>query len=173
MKKHLFIFIAVFMLIPNTVLSQTDAQRAEDEKQIRQVVENVFAAWKAGDGIKYADNFTDDVDYTVWNGMQLKGREANIKGHQQIFDTFYKGTEVRSEITKMRFLTEDVAVVHLKGRLYKDDEIYPNVPPVVPLMILKKENGIWRIAVFQNTPVIKQGELIVGRTNDSREEKQK
>lgn len=166
----ILLITTILFLIPAYSYAQTETSYAEDEKQIQQIVENIYTAWAEGDGVKYADNFTDDVDYTVWNGIQFKGRESNIKNHQMIFDTFYKGTEVKFEITKLRFLTEDVAVVHFKGRLYKDGKLYENTPPVVPVAILKKQNGKWRIAVFQNTPVIQRGELVVGRGGESKGE---
>ncbi len=166
MKKQVLIFIAIIIMIPNIVKAQTDAKYAEDEKAIRQVVQNISDAWAAGDGVKYADNFTDDVDYTVWNGYRINGREENIKGHQEIFDTFYKGTKIQMEITKLRFLTDDVVIVHLQGKMYKESKRVEDVPSVVPLMVFKKVNGKWRVAVFQNTPIIKRGELVVGKESE-------
>ena len=160
MKKHLLIIVAILFVVPGLAKAQnTDMKK--DETAIKQVVKNIFDAWKAGDGEKYAEYFTDDIDFTVWNGMQFKGREENIKNHKMILETFYKGTEVKYEIIKMRFLSDEIAAVHLKARLYKDGKLFENTPPVVPVMILKKENNVWRIAVFQNTPVIKRGELTV------------
>jgi uncharacterized protein (TIGR02246 family) len=163
MKIYLLIIVAVLFLMPNFATAQTDKKGAEDEKAIRQIVQNIQDAWAAGDGVKFADQFTDDVDYTVWNGIQLNGREENIKNHQQIFETFYKGTMIKSEVRKIRFLTNEIAAVHLESKMYKDGKLMEDVPTVVPLMILKKENGKWRVAVFQNTPIIKRGELVVGR----------
>lgn len=169
----LSITIAILILSPVYSHAQTDKQHSEDEKAIRQVVQNITDAWAAGDGEKYADYFTDDVDYTVWNGHHIRGREENVKGHQEIFDTFYKGTSLKTEIKKIRFLTDAVATVHLQSKMYRDGKRVEGVPTVVPLMVLKKENGKWRVAVFQNTPIIKRGELVVGRTAESKEEKQK
>jgi uncharacterized protein (TIGR02246 family) len=159
MKIYILLIWTAVILIPAYSFAQTDAKHTEDEKAIRQIVQNVTEAWAAGDGVKYADNFTDDVDYTVWNGHRINGREENIKGHQEIFDTFYKGTNVQFEITKLRFLSDDVATVHLRGKMYRNGQRVEDVPTVVPLMVLKKENGSWKITVFQNTPIIKRGEL--------------
>jgi len=173
MKKHIFIIMAILILIPAYSNAQSDSEYAKDEKAIRQVMKDISNAWSAGDGKKFADNFTDDVDFTIWNGMYINGREANIKGHQQTFDTFYKGTSLKAEIKKIRFLTDDVATVHLQSEMYRDGKRVEGVPMVVPLMVLKKENGKWRVAVFQNTPIIEREELVVGETAESKEEKQK
>lgn len=167
MKKQILIFIAIMIFVPTTINAQSKIVQTEDEKAIRQVVQNIVDAWTAGDGTKYADYFTDDVDYTVWNGHKIHGREENIKGHQEIFDTFYKGTNVVFEITKMRFLTDEIAAVHLKGEMFRAGKKVEGVPQVVPVMILKKTNGKWKVAVFQNTPIIKQGELVVGRKTEN------
>ena len=171
MKKQFLIFITILFFIPNAVFSQTDSNRAEDKKQIRQVIKNIAAAWAEADAVKFADNFTDDVDYTVWNGLQFKGREANIKGHQQIFDTIYKKTKVDLKIKNIRFLSDKIAAVQVHGEMFKDGKRLENSVSVVPLMIFVKEKGNWRIAILQNTPIIRPGELVVGRTSEQEERK--
>lgn len=164
MKKQILILIAVLIMLPTIITkAQTDSDHLEDEKAIRQVVQNIEDAWAAGDGKKFADNFTDDVDFMVWNGLEIHGREENIKGHQEIFDTFYKGTKIRSEIRKIRFLSDDIAVVHAQSEMFRDGRKVKDVPKVVPLMILQKQEGKWKVVVFQNTPIINRGELVVGR----------
>lgn len=147
-----------------TASAQAQNGRAEDEKAIKKVVGNLMDAWAAGDAKSFADNFYDDVDYTVWNGIRMSGREENIKGHQAIFDTIYKDTRMEAEIVKIRFMTDDVAAVQTKSNIYRDGKALENVPTALPLLVFQKTNGNWKIAVLQNTPVIKQGELVVGRT---------
>ncbi len=163
MKKQILIFIALLIFMPYVIKAQTDEQPSEDERAIKQIIQNLVDAWAAGDGKKWADQFTDDVDYTVWNGRYSHGREANMKGHQYLFDTIYKGSKLNIEIVKMRFLGEAVAVVHLTSVNERDGKQIENVPLVRPLMVLSKEKGAWKIVVFQNTPVIKDGDLNIKR----------
>lgn len=160
MKNHILstIIITLFLL-PAYSYAQTDAKHAEDEKAIRKIVQDIHDAWAEGNGVKYASYFTKDTDYTVWNGMYYNGRKANAKNHQEIFDTFYKGTNIETEIRKIRFLTDDVASVHLQSEMFRNGKKVEGVPKVVPLMILQKIDGKWLVAVFQNTPIIKRGEL--------------
>lgn len=165
-EKILFI-IAILVLLSHISNAQAISKHEKNESEIRQVVQNIVDAWATGDGVKYADNFTDDVDYTVWNGHKIRGRKENIKDHQLIFDTFYKGTKIATEIKKISFLTDDIAAVHVQSIMYKGDKRVEDVPTTLPLMIFKKANGRWRVAVFQNTPIIKQGELQLKR--DSKE----
>jgi hypothetical protein len=72
----------------------------------------------------------------------------------------------RIPLPKIRFLTADIAMSQLRGRVYKNEKPLEDTPTALPLLILRKENGKWRIAVFQNTPVIRKGELVVGRTEN-------
>ncbi len=162
MKINIIFLTTFLFLIPGLTFAQNNKKRADDEKAIRAVVQNIFDAWAAGDGVRYADNFTDDVVYTVWNGHQINGRDENIRGHQEIFDTFYKGTNIVAEVKRIRFLTDDVAAANLQAEMFRDGKKVEDVPVVVPLMVLKKEKGKWRVAAFQNTPIIKRGELVLG-----------
>ena len=50
--------------------------------------------------------------------------------------------------------------------MYRDGKRVEDVPTVVPLMVFKKENGKWKVAVFQNTPIIKRGELQIKRESE-------
>ncbi len=163
MKNYIITTVIFLILVPVYSYSQNSKDHADDEKAIRQVVQNIGTAWAAGDGVKYADNFTDDIIYTVWNGYQINGRAENISGHQEIFDTIYKGTNVRFDVKKIRFLTNDVAAVNLQGEMFRGGKKVEDVPVVVPLMVFTKANGKWLVAAFQNTPTIHRGELVLGR----------
>ncbi|MEZ5346466.1 MAG: SgcJ/EcaC family oxidoreductase [Pyrinomonadaceae bacterium] len=169
MTKYIFMIFITLILASASTYAQDGDKNQEDEKAIRKLVQNLSESWKAGDAKKYAENFVDDVDFTVWNGMYMHGNEANEKGHQQIFDTFYKGTEIRTKVRKIRFLSDTIAVTHLESEMFRGGAKVEDVPRVVPLMILQKNEGKWKVVVFQNTPIIKQGELVVGRTNETGE----
>jgi uncharacterized protein (TIGR02246 family) len=130
--------------------AQGEASRAKDEAAIRAAVASLAEAWAAGDGRAFAKPFAEDADYTVWNGLYIKGREEIARGHDQIFSTFYKGTKIRLDVRAVRFLREDVAVVHAEGRLVKKDEEFPADPHVVPVLVLARDKGRWQIVVFQN-----------------------
>ena len=164
MKNYLLIIASLF-LFSNFANAQADAKRAGDEKAIRQIVTNLRDTWAAGDAAKFADQFSDDADYTVWNGMYFNGRETNVKSHQQIFDTIYKGSKITLEIRKIRFLGETVAVVHLVSGNERNGKQLEGVPRVSPMMVLSKESGKWLIVAFQNTPILDEYEVVYSRTD--------
>jgi uncharacterized protein (TIGR02246 family) len=124
---------------------------AQDRLAIQAVVAGLAEAWGKGDGRAWGSYFTEDADFTAWFGLYLKGRDAIAAAHQQIFDTVYKNTNARLEICSLRFLRPDVAVVHFNGSVVGEGEELPAEPQVVPVAVLTKEGGSWRVAVFQNT----------------------
>jgi uncharacterized protein (TIGR02246 family) len=123
-----------------------------DETMIREIVQSLEAAWNIGDGQAFGAPFSEDADYTVWNGQYANGREAITREHQRLFETVFRGTVQRLEVEKIRFLREDVAVVHaLGGMVDFEPERWPKVKP---LLVLVKADGKWHIDVFHNTPVV-------------------
>jgi len=125
-----------------------DAQARAD---IAAVVLGLEDAWAAGDGESWASYFAKDADFTVWFGLYLRGHEAIADVHQEIFDSFYRSTKLRLHVRDLRFLRPDVAVVHFDGRIVGSAEQSPEQPKFVPVAIMTKEEGHWRVAVFHNT----------------------
>lgn len=154
MKKLLSAIICLLALACGaTAYAGGKPAGAEDEKAIRAIIAKLAEDWTAGDARAWAEPFAEDADFTVWNGIQLKGREAIACGHEQIFSTFYKDTKQQIAVRSIRFLRDDVAVVHVEGSVVKKGEEFPASPQVVPVFVLVKSKGGWQISVFQNTKV--------------------
>lgn len=127
---------------------------ASDEMMIREIIQSLATAWNSGDGAAFGAPFTDNADYTVWNGHYVKGKEAIATAHQRLFETVFKGSAQKLEAENIRFLQEDIAVVHgLGGTIDTEPERWPKVKP---LFIFVKQGGTWKIDVFHNTPVINE-----------------
>lgn len=134
-------------------VAQKTSDHSKDEAAIRAIIVNLNEAWTKGDAQLWGQQFAEDADFTVWTGTYVKGREAITRGHEEIFRTIYKDTKLRLSVRSIRFLRNDVAVVHTDGSVVKKEEEFPTTPQVVPTLILTKERGHWQIAVFQNTRV--------------------
>lgn len=160
--------LIMVIIMPSYAVAQNNSSRAQDEAAMRNVVSNLETAWKNADAILWADQFEDDVDFTVWNGIYFNGRADNIVGHQQIWGTIYKDTYIKSEIRKFRFLSDNLAAVFLKSQMFRDGKqlVEGSQTSVVPLLIMEKTNGKWLIAVFQNTPVINSDDAISAKAPD-------
>jgi uncharacterized protein (TIGR02246 family) len=104
-----------------------------------------------------SDHVTEDVSFTNIFGTVRFGREEFIKRHQEIAETFFKGTTGKSSITKLRFVRPDVAVVDVAGELIGFQKVYAGLPIGKDgilrnklLLVLIKENGTWWITEFHN-----------------------
>jgi uncharacterized protein (TIGR02246 family) len=146
--------VCLALLLGGVCVAQGGGERAGDEAAIRAVVQGLADFWTAGDGRGFAKAFAEDADFTVWNGLYVKGREAIARGHEQIFSTIYKGTKLRLDVRSVRFLSADVAVVHAAGQVVKKEEAFKETPEVVPVFVFKRGGGGWQIAVFQNTQLL-------------------
>lgn len=120
-----------------------------EEVAVREIVSQLCEGWNAGSGETFAAPFAEDADYVIVNGMYIKGRPVIESGHQQIFDTIYKGSHNTATIKSVRFLREDVALVHVQWHLI----FQHGTNTTMNTLVLTKEDGLWRIAAFHNTPL--------------------
>jgi uncharacterized protein (TIGR02246 family) len=147
--KKTYLVICLITLLCGTAMAQNPSTRDKDEAAIRAVVAELSEAWTAADAERWGRQFTADVDYMAVNAVFHKGREANVKAHQALFAGRFKDTKAKYEVKSIRFLTDDVAVVHVKASMVpKNDEFREN--HLVPVMIFTREKGQWLISVFQN-----------------------
>jgi uncharacterized protein (TIGR02246 family) len=120
-----------------------------EEAAVREIVSRVCAGWNVGSGEAFAAPFAEDADYVIIDGRYIKGRPIIAVGHQQIFDTVYKGSHNTAVIKGIRFLRDDVALVHVQWDLsWQQGE-----NSAISTLVLTKEDGSWGVAAFQNTRV--------------------
>lgn len=126
--------------------------RSADEKVLHDLFQQLVDGWNQGNGQVFAAPFTDDADYIVWNGRYLKGRQAIAAGHQQIFETLYRGSRLEGSIKSIRFLRDDIALLHLHGRpqIPGQEAPAPEEYSIQTLVAIKQADG-WRFTAFQNT----------------------
>lgn len=72
----------------------TSSTYATDEMAIRDLFQRLLDSWGSGDGYAYAAHFTQDSDYVAFDGTHYKGCEENAIVHQQLFNTWLKGTRL-------------------------------------------------------------------------------
>lgn len=122
-----------------------------DEAAIRALFDRSNRAWAAGDAHAYAAVFAEDADYVTWFGQHLKGREAIEASHAPVFAKYLKGTHLDGEITGLRFLTPDVAVVHGRGAVVKGRRRRGRFNTKVNIYVAVRRAGEWSFAAFHNT----------------------
>ena len=132
----------------------TDADaRAQDEREIRALVDGMFDAWRRGDAAAYHADFTDDADYVSFDGSR-RGKADSISSHANLFPTVLYGSRLVGEVESVRFLTPDVAVVHLLGSIVEGWRQQPLRRRLSrQTMVVVRRDGQWQITAFHNTRV--------------------
>jgi uncharacterized protein (TIGR02246 family) len=133
-------------------MSAVSEPQAEDA--VRDVLVYLREAWERGDGEAYASLFSEDAQYVTAPGERLHGRKSIADSHQEIFDTFFKGTKLgRSYASSFRRITSDVVLVESAGSVLFPGETEHRVAPngLMTLVVARQDNA-WRIVSFQNTP---------------------
>ncbi|MEZ5307802.1 MAG: SgcJ/EcaC family oxidoreductase [Pyrinomonadaceae bacterium] len=150
------ILITTFLLAFVSVQSVSAQTKSEsnDEKTIRMIPETLQEAWNNADADKWAALFSENADYTVWNGFHVDGRAAIADGHRRIWSTIYKGTKVHFMLKKLEFLKPDLVVMRMSAALSKEGVQIKDAPETTPLAIVQKIDGKWQITYFQNTPIL-------------------
>jgi uncharacterized protein (TIGR02246 family) len=120
---------------------------------VSDVVGRLEAAWNTGDGAAFARPFAEDAGFVNIRGEYFRSRDVIAKGHQAIFDTIYKGSAIRCQVTDLRTIAPDVLVAHVTSVL--DAPVGPLAGQHRALftMVLVPHDGDWQIAVFHNTLV--------------------
>ncbi|WP_280496015.1 SgcJ/EcaC family oxidoreductase, partial [Nocardia farcinica] len=72
-------------------------------------------AWRRGDGTAYAACFTTDATDVTYTGTVYRGAAEIGRVHQELFDSFLKGTRLWSEVLDIHRHGPDTAVVVTAG----------------------------------------------------------
>lgn len=83
---------------------------AADEAAIQQIREAHDVAWNKHDATTIAGLFSTDADRATVNGW-FSGRAEIERGYQRTFSGAFKDAVLVNEAPKLRFLTDDVAML--------------------------------------------------------------
>lgn len=147
--KHLF-HLTALLLLSQSLFAQTSNQK--EEAAIRELVQTMADAWSEGNGEKFASAFANEHDYVVWNGYYFKGfnPQGNAAAHQGLFESVYKNTDHYATLDKIRFIREDIALIHVLAAVAGKGEGRPANPEVLWTGLLEKKDGKWKIISFHN-----------------------
>jgi uncharacterized protein (TIGR02246 family) len=118
--------------------------------------------WAAGDAEQYASVFTPDADYVTFLGSHYKGRAAIAASYVPLFRKLVKGSRLDFEITQLRFITPDVALIHANGAVVKRRRRRGRRGTRVTTTIAVRTDGRWQLAASQNTTHRRFAERLLG-----------
>jgi uncharacterized protein (TIGR02246 family) len=141
---------ASVMASPPVQNGQGEAHRT-DEQALRDLLNALFDRWAAGDAEGYAALFTEDADYVAFDGVNQKGRQAIIAAHQPLFTRWLQGSRLVGQITDMRLLAPDVALLHASGDMILAGKSGPAPARAsIQTLVAVKRDGEWRFTAFHN-----------------------
>ena len=131
-----------------------------DEAAIRGLFYALLEDWGRGDGEAYGSRFTEDAGYVAFDGSHTKGREQIASSHQQLFDTWLKGTRLTGRIESIKFLSPEIALVHATGGTLFPGETKPRPSrdSIQTLVAIKRDGG-WRFTAFHNNRILRRSRL--------------
>jgi uncharacterized protein (TIGR02246 family) len=125
-----------------------------DEAAVRALYQELMDGWNRGSGDAFAAAFTDDGDLVAFDGTHFKGREEIAPFHQELFERWMKGTRLVGEVKDVRFLSDEVALMHAVGSTVMRGKSEPSAErDSIQTLVAVRQDDKWRLAAFQNTRV--------------------
>jgi uncharacterized protein (TIGR02246 family) len=133
--------------------TDAEATSGQDEREIRGLVDRMFDSWGRGDGAAYHADFTEDADYVSFDGSR-RGTADSIRSHENLFRTVLYGSRLIGQVESVRFVTPDVAVVHLTGSVVEGWRQQMRRRRLSrQTMVVVRRDGRWQVTAFHNTRV--------------------
>ena len=138
--------------------------RASDADRVRALYAQLMDGWNRGSGEAFAAPFIEDGSLIGFDGVRFHGRQEIERFHGPLFRTHLKGTRLVGEVTDVRFLGADVAVMHARGEtiLRGRSRPAPERDSIQTLVAARDDAGEWRLVAFQNTRVRPIGRHVLG-----------
>ena len=127
---------------------------SSDEASVRDIPQQIAEGWSNGDGRKIAAVYADDGVLVAGHGVVLRGPADIASYHNRQLASELKGSRLTVEVTSVRFLKPDVAVMQTEGGI-----LWPGQTQLaagnrgIQSFVVAKEGGVWRVKLFQNTRI--------------------
>ncbi|WP_454790933.1 SgcJ/EcaC family oxidoreductase [Mycolicibacterium lutetiense] len=129
----------------------TSSVNRADEQAIRTLIDRQASGWATGDPEAYASVFTDDADYVTFLGSRHHGRDAIATAYAPLFRTLLKGSRLRTQITRLRYLTSDVALVQARAAVTTQAHRWNRRADRINTSVAVRTEDGWLLAASQNT----------------------
>jgi uncharacterized protein (TIGR02246 family) len=87
----------------------------DNDAQLHALFDQMCQAWTNGDARAYGDCFTPDMDYVSYDGYREQSRARMVESHDKLFRGVLYGSALVGDVESIRYLGDDVAVVHGTG----------------------------------------------------------
>lgn len=134
-------------------------QPMKSEVKVPEDAADIFVkAWNERDPQKIASLFENDAEFINVTGLWWHSRAEIEKAHSYGLKTIFKDSQLKLVKTKLKYLTEDIAVMQAKmklsGQTSTSEVSQPGERRTIFTFVLRCENERWWIVSAQNTDII-------------------
>jgi len=134
-----------------------------DAEHVRGLYLAVMDGWNRGHADAFAAPFADEADFVAFDGTRFHGRDELVRFHEPLFKTHLRGTRLTGDVTDIRFLGADVAVIHARGGTIPRGKRQPAPErDSIQTLVAVRHDGRWQLVAFQNTRVRPIGQNFFG-----------
>ena len=134
----------------NFQTTHSATSQSTGEAAVRTPSQQMMHGWNQGSG----EVFAEDGDLIGFDGTHLKGRQEIARFHQPLFKTHLKGTRLIGQVTSVRFLSPEVALMHAVGGTVMRGKSAPSPErDSIQTLVAMRDGGEWGLAAFQNTRI--------------------
>jgi uncharacterized protein (TIGR02246 family) len=141
---------------------------AMDTKSIEKLHEELLTYWNNQNASGMASLFTNDANVIGFDGSQMNGQEQIETELKRVFANHQTAGYVW-KVEEIRFLNSQVALLRaIVGMIPPGKKEINPATNAIQTLIGIKQNDVWQIALFQNTPAQFHGrpELVDGMTKE-------
>ena len=158
------LFAATVFLFIYGVLHAQD--RSKDEAAINAQVDAMIYSWNNHNYDDMKNYTTENTDWVNVVGMWWKGRKESQYAHQFYHNSILKTSVGEKKSVAVRFLTKDVAIVHVVWQFSDPNPPLPPLPPSpdgkpippnldLATLVFVKQNGKWLLTAGENVHIDK------------------
>jgi uncharacterized protein (TIGR02246 family) len=129
------------------------------------IAHNFVAAWNQRDAAAIASLFDEDAEFVNVTGLWWHDRQAIEKAHAYGLKTIFRDSTLKLIRTQVKYLSEDIAVVHAKMRLsgqsLTEEVAEPGVRSNIFTFVVHRKGENWYCASAQNTDIVQNMETQV------------
>lgn len=126
--------------------------QTEDEIVVYNLYQELLKSWNDQNAANYASLFNHAAYVIGFDGSEMNGKQEIEEKLRDIF-AHHRTNSYISKVREIRFLTTEVTLLRAVSGLYSPAN--PVINPAtnaIQTMIAAKQQGTWRITLFQNTP---------------------
>src|SRR5216117_1423549 len=119
---------------------------------IEKLHKELLTFWNDQSGVGMASLFTEDANVIGFDGSQMNGRSQIETELKQVFAN-HRTARYVWKIEEIRFLDTQTALLRaIVGMVPPGKTELNSATNAIQSLIAIKQNGLWKISLFQNTP---------------------